>query len=105
MQLFENTALRRIFGRRREKIKGEWRRSCNVKLNDLLSSPNNVREIRVKSIRMRWASHVARMGEERGRIGCWFGNRSERDHWGDLGVGEYVILGWISRLWDVCGLD
>jgi len=40
---------------------------------------------------MRWARHVARMGEERGCIGCWWGNRNERDHWGDLGVdgGKY----------------
>ena len=35
---------------------------------------------------MRWAVHVARMGEERGRIGSWWRNRKERDHWGDLGV-------------------
>ena len=97
--MFENTSLKRIFGPRRDKVMGEWRRSHNEKLNDLHSSPNNVRVI--KSIRMRWAAHVARMGEERGCIGCWCGNRSERDHWGDLGVDEYVILGWISRLWDV----
>ena len=36
--------------------------------------------------RMRWAGHVARMGEERGCIGSWWGNRREGDHWGDLGV-------------------
>jgi len=35
---------------------------------------------------MRWAGHVARMGEERGYIGSWWGNRREGDHWGDLGV-------------------
>ena len=40
----------------------------------------------IKSRRMRWAVHVARMGEERGRIGSWWRNRKERDHWGDLGV-------------------
>ena len=40
----------------------------------------------IKSIRMRWAEHVVRMGEERGCIGSWWGNRRERDHWGDLGV-------------------
>jgi len=41
------------------------------------------------------------MGEERGRIGSWYGNRRERDHWGDLGVDGCIILGWISRKWDV----
>ena len=58
----------------------------------------------VKSRRKRWAGHVARMGEERGRIGSWWGNRRERNHWGDLGVDGWIILGWISRMW-VCGLD
>ena len=49
----------------------------------------------IKSRRMRWAGHVARMGEERGCIG------RERDHWGDLGVDGWIILGRISRRWDV----
>jgi len=50
---------------------------------------------------MRWAVHVARMGEERGFIGSCWGNRQERDHWGDLGVDGWIILGRISRRWDV----
>jgi len=50
---------------------------------------------------MRWAGHVACMGEERVCIGSWWGNRSERDHWGDLDVDGWIILGWISRRWDV----
>ena len=41
------------------------------------------------------------MGEERGAIGSWWGNRRERDHWGDLGVNVWIILGWICRRWDV----
>ena len=55
----------------------------------------------IKLRRMRWAGHVARMGEERECIGSWWGNRREGDHWGDLGVDGWNILGWISRRWDV----
>ena len=50
---------------------------------------------------MRWAGHVAHMVEERGCVGSCWGNRRERDHWGDLGVDGWIILGWISRRWDV----
>ena len=49
---------------RRDEVTGEWRRLHNEELNDLYSSPNNVRVIKPR--RMRWAGHVARMGEERG---------------------------------------
>jgi len=56
--------LRRIFGHRRVKVMGEWRRLHNEELNDLYCSPNIVRVI--ISRRMRWVEHVARMGEERG---------------------------------------
>ena len=64
LRVFENMVLRRIFGHRREEVTGEWRRLHNEELNDLYCSPNIVRVI--KSRRMRWAGHVARMGEERG---------------------------------------
>jgi len=63
-RVFENMVLRRIFGPRREEVTGEWRRLHNEELNDLYSSPNIVRVI--KSRRMRWAGHVARVGEESG---------------------------------------
>jgi hypothetical protein len=56
--------LRRIFGPKRVGVTGEWRRLHNEELNDLYSSPNIIRAI--KSRRMRWAGHVARMGEGRG---------------------------------------
>ena len=58
--VFENRVLRRIFGPRRDKVTGEWRKLHNAELNDLYFSPNNVRVI--KSRRMRWGGHVARMG-------------------------------------------
>jgi len=61
--VFETIVLRRIFGPRRDEITGKWRRLHNEELNDLNSSPNIVRVI--KSRRMRWAGHVACMGEEK----------------------------------------
>ena len=64
LKVFENMVLRSIFGPRRDEVTGEWRRLHNEELNDLYSSPNIVRVI--ESRRMRWAGHVARMGEVRG---------------------------------------
>jgi len=63
LRVFENMVLR-IFGPRRDEVTWEWRRLHNEELNDLYSSHNIVRVI--KSRRMRWVGHVARMGEERG---------------------------------------
>jgi len=64
LRVFENMVLRRIFGPRRDEVTGKWRRLHNEELSDLYSSPTIVRVI--KSRRMRWAGHVARMGEEGG---------------------------------------
>ena len=99
MRVFENMVLRRIFGPWSEEVKGEWRRLHNEELNDLYSSPNILRVI--TSRRMRWAGHVAHLGEKRGCAESCFGNRREGDHWGDLGLDGWIILGWISRRWDV----
>jgi hypothetical protein len=63
LRVFENRVLRRIFGPKRDEVTGDWRRLHNEELNDLYSSPNIIRVI--KSRRMRWAGHVARMGEKR----------------------------------------
>jgi hypothetical protein len=62
--VFENRVLRGIFGPKRDEATGKWRRLHNEELNDLYSSPNIIRVI--KSRRIRWAGHVARMGEKRG---------------------------------------
>jgi len=64
LRVFENMVLRRIFGPRRDEVKGEWRRLHTEELSDLYSSPNIVRVI--KSRRLRLSRHLARMGEERG---------------------------------------
>jgi hypothetical protein len=61
--VFENRVLRRMFGPKRDEVMGEWRKLHNEELHNLYSSPDIIRH--VKSRRMRWAGHVARMGEER----------------------------------------
>jgi hypothetical protein len=63
--VFENRALRRIFGPKRHELTGEWRKLHNEELHDLYSSPSIIRII--TAMRMRWAGHVARMGERRRR--------------------------------------
>jgi hypothetical protein len=61
--VFENRVLRRIYGLKRDEAIGEWRKLHNKELHDLYSSPSIIRI--AKSQRMRWAGHVARMGEKR----------------------------------------
>jgi hypothetical protein len=64
LRVFKKRMLRRVFGPKRDEVTGEWRNLHNEELIDLYSLPNIVRV--VKSRRMRWAGHVARMGEYRG---------------------------------------
>jgi hypothetical protein len=61
--VFEKSVPRKIFGPKREEVTGECRKLHNEELNDLYSSPNIVRVI--KSRKLRWTGHVARMGESR----------------------------------------
>jgi hypothetical protein len=64
LRVFENRVLRRIFGSKRNEVTGKWRRMHNKELYALYSSPNIIRVI--KSRRLRWAGHMARMGERSG---------------------------------------
>ena len=102
--MFENRVLRRMFGPKRDGVTWEWRKLHNEELNDLYSSPNIVRVI--ISRRIRWAGHVARMGEKReAYTGVWWGNLRERDCMVGPRVDGRIILRWIFRKWHVgvCG--
>jgi hypothetical protein len=96
--VFENRVLRRIFGPKRNEATGEWRRLHNEELDDLYSSPNIIRVI--KSRRMRWAGHVARMGKSQVHTGFWWGDLREGDHLGGSGVDGRIVLKWIFKKWD-----
>jgi hypothetical protein len=96
--VFENRVLRRVLVVKRDKITGEWRKLHNEELRDLYSLPNILRV--VKSRRMKWVGHVARMGEGRGvqrvLMGRPEGKRPlgrPRHRWG-------IILRWIFRKWE-----
>jgi hypothetical protein len=96
--------LRRIYGPKRDEVTGEWRRPHNEELYALYSSPNIIRVI--KSRRLRWAGHVARMGERIAVYGVLVGNLREGYHLEDPGVDGRIILKWILQKWYVKhGLD
>jgi hypothetical protein len=76
--VFENRVLRRILGPKRDEVMGEWRKLLNKELRDLYSSPSIIRII--KSRRMIWAGHVARMGRRGPCIDSWWESQRERDH-------------------------
>ena len=95
--------LRRVFGSKRDEVTGEWRQLHNEELRDLYSLPNIVRE--VKSRRMRWAGHVAHMGEGRGvhrvLVGKTEGKRPlgrPRRRWEDNIERNLREVGWGWRL-------
>ena len=96
---FENRVLTRIFGPKRDKVRGEWRKLRNEELNHLYCSPNIVRMI--KSRRMRWAGHATRMEEKRGVCIVLVGKLRERDLLEDPGLDGRIILKWNFRQWDM----
>jgi hypothetical protein len=71
-------------------VTGDWRKLYNEELHNLYCSPNRTRMI--KSRRMRWAGHVARMGEKRNSYRILVGSQKERDNYEDQDVGEWTIL-------------
>jgi hypothetical protein len=90
LKVFENRVLRGVFRPKRDEVTGEWRKLHNEDLNDLYSLPNIVRV--VKSRRMRWAGHVARMGEGRGVHRVLVGKPEGTNQWGDPDVDGRIIL-------------
>jgi hypothetical protein len=70
--------LRRIFGSKRDEVTGDWRKLHNEELHNLYYSPSIIRMI--KSRRMRWKGHVARIEIRGMNIGYWYENRKERDY-------------------------
>jgi hypothetical protein len=102
--VFENRVLRRIFGPKRDEVTGEWRKLHSEELRNLYSFPNIIRQI--KSRRMRWAGHVARMGEERKVFKILVGKLTRKRPLEDRGVGGWMGSKWIlGRLDWGCGLD
>jgi hypothetical protein len=101
--VFENRVLKRIFGPKRDEVTGEWRKLHNEVFHNLYSSPDIIRQ--VKSRRIRWAGHVARMGEERKMykvlVGKPEGKRSlgrPRRRWEDGVIMDLreIGLGWVD---------
>jgi len=97
LRVFENRGLRRVFESKRDEVTGEWRKLYNEKLRDLYSLPNIVRVVRLR--RMRWAGHVARMGEGIGVHRVLVGKPEGKRPLGDPDVDGRIILRWIFGKW------
>jgi hypothetical protein len=110
LRVFENRMLRRIFGPKRDEVTGGWRKLHNEELHSSYSSPSIVRVIKAR--RMRWAGHVARMGEVRGEYNILDGKPEGRRPLGrprrrweeniktDLGEIGFGDVNWIHLVQD-----
>jgi PAS domain-containing protein len=92
LRVFENRVLRRIFGPKRDEVTGQWRKLYIRESHDFYSSPDIIR--RIKSRRMSWAGHVARMGEGRKLYRVLVESRKENDHLKDQGVDGRMCSKW-----------
>jgi len=90
LKVFENRVLRKVFGPKRDKTAGYWRRLANEELHDLCCSPNIM--LVIKPRRKRCVGHVAYMGERRGAYRVLVGSLSKRCNLSDLGIDWRVIL-------------
>ncbi|KAJ4431596.1 hypothetical protein ANN_20195 [Periplaneta americana] len=101
LRVFENKVLRKIFGAKRDEVTGEWRKLHNTELHALYSSPDIIRNI--KSRRLRWAGHVARMGESSVLVGRPEGKKDllgrSRRRWEDDIKMDLREVGYDDREW------
>ncbi|KAJ4445390.1 hypothetical protein ANN_07195 [Periplaneta americana] len=104
LRVFENKVLRKIFGAKRDEVTGEWRKLHNTELHALYSSPDIIRTI--TSRRLRWAGHLARMGESRNAYRVLVGRpegkrplRRPRRRWEDNIKMELREVGYDGRDW------
>jgi hypothetical protein len=84
LSVFEKRVLSRIFGPKRDEVTGQWRKLHNGELHNLYSIPDIIRQIKLR--RMRWAGHVACMGEGRNVYRVWWEIPKEKDHLKDQGI-------------------
>jgi hypothetical protein len=93
LRVFENRVLRRIFGPKRDEVMGGWRKVLNEELHDLYSLPSMIRVIKLR--RMRWARHVARIGEMRNAYRLLVGKTEGKRLLGRPRHSGWIILRWI----------
>ena len=97
LSVFDNRVLKRIYGSKRDEVRGEWRKLHKEELNDLYSSPNIVQVNKS----MGWAGHVACIGENRGVYRVYVGKPEEKRRLVIPGVDGRIILRCIFGKWDV----